>query len=79
MFKNQQSFTGSCPVFPPNTTKYGLEYVMEWPYLRPGVYPTTGTTVHIPVSSEPRISKKYKSSDAKLSPEIKKNNNNKVA
>lgn len=65
-FTHQQSLTGSCPVFPPNTIKNGLVNVSVCPYRLPGVVPTTGTTVHDPVSSDAFKSNKYKSSEAKL-------------
>jgi len=37
-------------VFPPKTMRKGLVNVNEWPYLLPGVVPTTGTTVQTPES-----------------------------
>ena len=40
------------------------------PYRLPGVVPTTGTTVHDPLSSWAFKSSKYKSSDAKLPPKM---------
>jgi len=36
-FKHHTSLTGSVPVFPPKTNKYGLLNTIVWPYLRPGV------------------------------------------
>ena len=41
---------------------------MEWPYLRPGVEPTTGTIIHWDISSPFLISSRYRSSLAKLPP-----------
>lgn len=44
--RHHTSLTGSAPVFPPNTSKYGLEKTIVCPYLLPGVYPMTGTIIH---------------------------------
>jgi hypothetical protein len=55
-------------VLPPNTSRWGLEKIIVWPYLLPGVDPTTGTIIHWAFSSPFLISSKYKSSEAKLPP-----------
>jgi len=36
-FKHHTSLTGSVPVFPPKTKRYGFENTIVCPYLRPGV------------------------------------------
>ncbi len=66
--RHHTSLTGSVPVFPPNTSKYGFENTMVCPYLLPGVYPTTGTIIHYADWSPFLKSSRYKSSEAKLPP-----------
>ena len=66
--RHHTSLTASWPVFPPNTNRWGLEKTIVWPYLLPGVDPTTGTIIHYAISSPFLISSRYRSSDAKLPP-----------
>ena len=43
---------------------------IEWPYLRPGVFPTTGTIIHWAAESPFLRSSKYKSSEASEPPPV---------
>ena len=58
----QQSFTDLSPIFPPKTTKYGLEKARVCPYRLPGVRSFTLITFQIPTPS--LISKWKRSSEA---------------